>query len=99
MCTKVGTHKKILCSFCIIYGNEIRSNLFSNIRYVYTYPSCWNCEFNHYMSTKIYYISKDELYIIKYKNLYNLIMNELKSKFNKKNVNYSKNYSKNYFIN
>ena len=34
--TKIGTYKNILCSFCILYGNEIRLNLFSNIGYIYT---------------------------------------------------------------
>lgn len=100
--TKIGTYKNILCSFCILYGNEIRLNLFSNIGYIYTHPLCWNCEFNCCTFTKIYYIYKIELNIIKYKNLYNLIMNEFRSKFNNKNINYSKKnniYTKNYFIN
>jgi hypothetical protein len=98
--TKIGTHNNILCSFCILYGNEIRLNLFSNIGYVYTHPLCWNCEFNDHIFTKIYYITKDELYIIKYKYMYSLMIYELKSIFNKKNLIYPKSlHHTSYIIN
>ena len=88
--TKVGTYNNNLCSFCILYGNEIRLKVFYNISYIYTNPLCWNCEFSYYTFTKIYYISKNELYNIKYKILYNLIINDLKHIFNKNNLLYPK---------
>ena len=97
--TKIGIYKNLLCSFCIQYGNVPRIDIFRNIGNYYTHPLCWNCENNFYSCSKKYYISKNELKIIKVYNLYNLIMNELTNLFNKKNINYNKTYNKNYFIN
>ena len=97
---KIGTHNNILCSFCITYGNELQLNLFSNICYVYTHPLCWNCVFNYNKLTKLYYINKDELIIIKYKKLFDLIIYELKRLFNKKNLLYPKSlHHTSYLIN